>query len=277
MPVNILVCLKQVPDTETKVKVAGDGKRIDPEGIKWIINPYDEMALEVALRLKEKMGGTVTLLTAGPQRCEEALRTGLAMGADKAIHVKDDLAEADGFAISRILAKAVQMAGGQFDIILAGKAAIDDDFSVVPVALAEALNLPNVSVAVSLEVDTAGKKGTAKRQIEGAEEVVPFPLPAVVSVQKGIALPQAANPTPIHEPRYPTLPGIMQAKKKEVKPFTVAQLGLPADALLARTRVVEMSLPPPRQAGKMIEFETPQEAAQKLIKALREEAKLLQL
>ncbi len=277
MPLNVLVCVKQVPYTETKVKVGADGKRIDPEGIKWVINPYDEMAIEVALRLKEKMQGTVTLITAGPARCEEALRTGLAMGVDKGIHVKDDLAEADGFVIARVLAKAVQAAGAQFDLILAGKAAIDDDLSIVPVALAEALGLPNVSVAVSLEVDTAGRKGSAKRQIEGAEEVVPFPLPAVVSVQKGIALPQAANPAPIHEPRYPTLPGIMQAKKKEVKPFTLAQLGLPADALTPRTLVAEMSLPPPRQAGKMIEFETPPEAAQKLIKALREEAKLLQL
>lgn len=275
MPVNVLVCIKQVPDTETKVKVAGDGKCIDPDGIKWIINPYDEMAIEVALRLKEKMGGTVTLLTAGPARAEGALRTGLAMGADKAIHVKDDLAEADGFAIARVLAKAVQNA--QFDIILAGKAAIDDDLSVVPVALAEALGLPNASTVVSLELDTAAKKGTARRQIEGAEEVVPLPLPAVVSIQKGIVLPQAANPAPIHESRYPTLPGIMQAKKKEVKSLALAQLGIPADVLMPKTRVVEMSLPPPRQAGKMVEFETPPEAAQKLIKALREEAKLLQL
>ncbi|MEM3165338.1 MAG: electron transfer flavoprotein subunit beta/FixA family protein [Halobacteria archaeon] len=277
MPVNALVCIKQVPDTETKVKVAGDGKRIDPEGIKWIINPYDELAIEVALRLKEKLQGSVTLITAGPARCEEALRTGLAMGADKAIHVKDDLAGADGFVVARVLAKAVQAAGAQFDLILAGKAAIDDDLSIVPVALAEALNLPNVSTVVAIEVDTAGKKGRARRQIEGAEEVVDFPLPAVISVQKGIAVPQGSNPAPIHEPRYPTLPGIMQAKKKEVKPLTVAQLGLPADALKSRTKVAEMSLPPPRAAGKLIEFETPQEAAQKLIKALREEAKLLQL
>ncbi len=277
MPLNTLVCVKQVPDTETKVKVAGDGKRIDPEGIKWVISPFDELAIEVALRLREKMQGTVTLITTGPARCEEALRTGLAMGADKAIHVKDELAEADGFVIARVLAKAIQAAGAQFDLILAGKAAIDDDLSVVPVALAEALNLPNVSVAVSLDVDAAGKKGTAKRQVEGAEEVVPFPLPAVVSVQKGIALPQAANAAPIHEPRYPTLPGIMQAKKKEVKSLTLTQLNLPADVLKPRTRVMEMSLPPPRQAGKMIEFESPQDAAQKLIKALREEAKLLQL
>lgn len=277
MPIHILVCIKQVPDTETKVKVAADGKRIDPEAIKWIINPYDELAIEVALRLKEKMGGSVTLLTAGPARCEEALRTGLAMGADRAIHVKDDLADADGFVIARILARAIQTSGAQFDIILAGKAAIDDDFSIVPVALAEALNLPNVSVAVSLEVDPAGKKGSARRQIEGAEEVVPFPLPAVVSVQKGISVPQGSNPAPIHEPRYPTLPGIMQAKKKEVKSLALAQLNLPADLLRPRTKVVEMTLPPPRQAGKMIEFETPQEAARKLIQALREEAKLLQL
>ncbi len=277
MPLNVLVCIKQVPDTETKVKVGADGKRIDPEGIKWIISPYDELALEAALRLREKMQGTVTLVTAGPARCEEALRTGLAMGADKAVHVKEDLTEADGFAIARVLAKAIQTAGVQFDLILAGKAAIDDDLSIVPVALAEALNLPNVSVAVSLEVDPAAKKATARRQVEGAEEVVPFPLPAVVSVQKGIALPQAANANPIHEHRYPTLPGIMQAKKKEVKPLTLAQLGLPADDLKPRTRVVEMSLPPPRQAGKLIAFETPQEAAQKLIQALREEAKLLQL
>lgn len=277
MALNALVCVKQTPDTETKVKVGGDGKSIDPSGVKWIINPYDELAIEVALRLKEKMGGSVTLLTAGPQRCEEALRTGLAMGADRAIHVKDELAGVDAFGVARVLAKAAQSSGQTFDLILAGKAAIDDDLSIVPVALAEALNLPSVSVVVSLEVDLDRRQGTAKRQIDGAEEVVPFTLPAVITVQKGVVVPQAANAQPIHEPRYPTLPGIMQAKKKEVKAMALSQLGLPADQLKPKTKVTEMSLPPPRQAGKRIEFETPQEAAQKLIAALRDEAKLLQL
>ncbi|MBI4362420.1 MAG: electron transfer flavoprotein subunit beta/FixA family protein [Euryarchaeota archaeon] len=263
---NTVVCIKQVPDTETKVKVHPQRPALDPEGVKWVISPYDELAIEAALRMKEKMGGTVTVVSMGPQRVEETLRTALAMGADSAVHIKEDL-DVDAITVARILAKAIQ--GLPRDLVLVGKQAIDDDSGQVGPALGEFLGVPSVGIATKLEVAADKKSAKVSRQIEGAEENLEIPLPAVLSVQKGL--------NGIHEPRYPTLPNIMKAKSKPLKAQALKDLGLKPEETAPRTQVAEMALPPPRKAGKLIEYETPQEAAQKLLTLLREEAKLLQI
>lgn len=265
---NILVCLKQVPDTETKVRVKEGSTKIDEEGINWIVNPYDEFAVEEALRIKEKLGsGVITILCLGPDRATEAIRTALAMGADNAVHLNDpSLLEGDSWTVAKSLAQAITTLQLPYDLILCGKQAIDDDSVQVPSILAELLNLPQVTIVTKLEIFPEEKKAVAHRQIEGATVVVETPLPAVITCQKGL-----------NEPRYPSLPGIMKAKKKEIKNLDLAALGLqPAEvgAAGAKVKVIEMSLPPARQAGKILEGEV-SEVVPKLIKLLQEEAKVL--
>ncbi len=261
---EIIVCLKQVPDTETQIKIAGDGKSIVTDGIKWIINPYDEFGVEEALRVKEKFGGTVTIVCIGPKRATESIRTALAMGADKAVHLNDEtLFDAE----PQITAKALYgvIKDMPFDIIFCGKQAIDDDSAQVGAALAELLDIPHVSVITKLEIDKEGKKAKANQQIEGAEMIVEATLPALFTCQKGL-----------NEPRYASLPGIMKAKKKELKPLTAKDLSVPEEELsLKMTEIVKMELPPKRSAAKIVEGEDPAEKAKKLVKLLREEAKVI--
>jgi electron transfer flavoprotein beta subunit len=266
LTMDIIVCLKQVPDTESKIKVNAEGTGIETEGLKWVMNPYDEYAVEEALQVKEKLGGTVTIVCLGPDRSVEAMRTALAMGVDEAVHLNDPAFEgSDSFATAKILAKAI--GGMKYDLILAGKQAVDLDASQVFGALAELLDIPYVSVVVDLEVSSDGKTATAKRETEGGmEEVVETPLPAVIAAQKGL-----------NEPRYASLPGIMKAKKKEIKKLDLAALGLSADEVGekgAKLKTKNFRLPPERQAGKKIEGE-PAEMAAELAKLLREEAKLI--
>ena len=263
---DIMVCMKQVPDSEAQIRVSPDGKGIVDSDIKFVMNPYDEYAVEEALKLKEKYGGSVTLICLGPQRAVEAIRTGLAMGADKAIHL-DDPAFVGGDAISTAKALAAAIKGLPYDLIFCGKQAIDDDLAMVGSTLAEILGIPQVVVVVKVELSDDRKYAMVNRQIMGGEEVIQVPLPAVLTAQKGL-----------NEPRYASLPGIMKAKKKEIKVLKAADLGLGADstgAAGARTRIVKMFAPPQRQSGKIIEGETPEEKAPKLAKLLREEAKII--
>jgi electron transfer flavoprotein beta subunit len=266
---NIVVCIKQVPDTETKIRLKEGSGGIQTDGVKWIINPYCEFAVEEALRIRERNGGqgTVTLVCMGPDRAVESIRTALAMGADKAIHLNDPLFEgSDNFGAAKILAKAIQTI--PHDIILCGKQAIDDDAAQVPQILAELLNIPHVMVVEKMEIDVANKKVTTSRRIEGgAKEVLEVPLPAVFGADKGM-----------NEPRYASLPGIMKAKSKEVKKITAADLGLKPEeigAAAAKVKIQAYSLPPERQAGKKMEASDPVQAAQELAKWLREEAKVI--
>lgn len=263
---DILVCMKQVPDTEAKIQINPAGTGIVTEGIKYVMNPYDEFAVEEALRIKEKLGGSVTIVCQGPQRATEAIRTGLAMGADKGVHLNDAAFEgADSYATARALASAIK--GLKFDLVLMGKQAVDEDNAQVYAALAEMLGVPHVSIVTKLEIAADGKSLTAEREIEGgAKEVIQASLPAVIAAQKGL-----------NEPRYASLPGIMKAKKKPIDNVDLAKSGLSAaDAGQKGSKLknVKFSLPPERQAGKVLQGEPPEVAAQ-LVKLLREEAKAI--
>lgn len=268
MPLNILVCMKQVPDTETKVRVQEKAPKIDSSGVKYIINPYDEFAIEEALRIKEKFGGSVTVLTAGPPRAEDALRTAIAMGADNAIHIKEPAFEDnDSLSIAKILKKCIESQKLPYDLILAGRQAIDDDSWQCSNALAELLNLPSVSMAIKLEISQDMKKVKINRPVEGGEEVIESSLPVVISVTKGINV-----------PRYPTLPNIMKAKKKEIKVLNLASLGLSqsdAGENGSMTKIVEMTLPPSRKAGKVVDGTEPDKAVRALIEFLKNDAKII--
>jgi len=265
--VNSIVCLKQVPDTEAQIRVKPDGSEVVLDGVKFIINPYDEFGVEEALRLKEKFGaGKVTLVSLGPARCVEAIRTGLAMGADDAFHL-DDPAFDGGDALAAAKALAEQIKKMQYDIIFCGKQAIDDDQGQAGVALAEYLNLPHACLVTKVEVAQDKKSVKVNRQIVGGEEILELPLPCVITAQKGL-----------NEPRYASLPGIMKAKKKPLAAVKAADLGLAAGAAgaaAAKSKGVKFSLPPARTAAKLIQGESPEEKAAKLAKALREEAKVI--
>lgn len=257
---NIVVCLKEVPDTETKVAIA-DGKSLKPDGVTFIPNPYDEFAIEEALSIKEAQGdGTVTLLSlaGGAGKPAETLRKGLAMGADKAVLLQDDaFVGLDALATANVLAAAIEKIG--YDLVLCGKQAIDLDQHQVPARLAEALGVPQACVVTQLEIGDG--KATAHREIEGGEQVVEIPLPAVISAQKGL-----------NEPRYASLKGIMQAKKKPMDTWGLGDLG---DVNIeSKCEIVVMSLPPERPEGKLIEGE-PEEQVKELVRLLREEAKVI--
>jgi len=261
---NILVFVKQVPDTETRIQLQ-DGV-VDTSAVKWVANPYDEFAIEEALRIKERLGqGKVTVVSLGPDRVKEAIKYALSLGADEGIHVKGDgVALWDPLAVATVLAGAAKKAG--FDLILTGKQGVDHDWSQAGIILAELLDLPHVSVVVSLEVHPESKSGKAKREVEGGAEVVEFTLPAVITAQKGL-----------NEPRYASLKGIMAVKKKVIPEWTLADLGVDPGAVAesaASIRFVEFSLPPPRGKGRILEGE-PADTARELVRILREEAKVL--
>jgi electron transfer flavoprotein beta subunit len=264
--VNILVCLKQVPDTESQIKIAPDGISIATENIKWIINPYDEYAVEEALRLREKFGGEVTIIGVGPKRVTESIRTALAMGADKGILVDDPaITGSDSLGIARILAAVIKDL--DYDIILCGKQGVDDDYGIVGSILAELLGIPQISVVLKVEVSEDASTVKAHREVEGGTLVIESPLPALITAQKGL-----------NEPRYASLPGIMKAKKKPLDVKTIADLGLDASQVgEAGTKIKIMQITPPdeREAGKIVEGETPQEMAINLVRLLHEEAKII--
>jgi electron transfer flavoprotein beta subunit len=261
---NIVVCVKQVPDTASKITIK-EGK-VDTEGLEWVINPYDEYAIEEALLIKERLGeGRVTLVTMGPERAKEALKSGLALGADEAIHLVDDAFEgSDPYATALVLAKALEKI--DYDIILCGKQGVDEDHAQVGIALAELLNLPHVSVIVKLDISEDKKKATAHREIEGGKEVIETTLPSVFTAQKGL-----------NEPRYPSLKGIMAVKKKAILEWRAPDLGLTPEEVgsqAAKIKFVEVMSPPGREAGKTFTGD-PVEAAKNVARLLHEEAKIL--
>ncbi len=256
---NLYVCIKQVPDTETKINLNGDNTGIDATGIKWIMSPSDEFAVEEALRLKEKnAGSTVTAITAGPERTIDALRTALAMGADNAIHI--DLPEsADPALTAKALSGALKKEA-KVDLVYFGKEAIDDGAAQFPQMVGAYLGIPSVTVVCGIEYSGATLK--CKREIEGGSfEMVEIQSPAVVSAHKGL-----------NEPRYATLPNIMKAKKKEVKKLSLADTG--ASSADQKVKLKNLQLPPPKQAGKKIEGDAPAQA-KALVQALHNEAKVI--
>ncbi len=247
---KIVVCINHVPDTETKVRIGADNKSIDRAGVNFIINPYDEFAVEEALRLKEKNGGEVIAVSLGGDPHKETLRKALAMGVDKAVLLKDDTPR-DSFSVASALAGAIKDLSP--DIVFFGKQSVDTDDATVGGMAAELLGWPSIAVVVKLEI--AGGEVRAEREIEGGHERVKSKLPVVITAQKGL-----------NEPRYPSLKGIMSAKNK---PIEEKQPASPA----IRVEVLAMRQPPAKSAGKIVG--TGAEAVPELVRLLHEEAKVI--
>ena len=259
---NIYVFVKRVPDTESKIRINHETNSIIEEGLNFILSPYDEYAVEEALRLREAKGGKVTVISVGTEESKVILKKCLAMGADEAFLVKDDIPETyDGLRTAKIIAKTVEKKFPDYNILLFGKQSVGTDNGQVPIMVAEFLGLPQVNVVTKLEIE--GNEGVAYREIEGASEKFSFSLPAVISAQKGL-----------NEPRYETLKGIMMAKKKEIPVITYEELELKEEDLGPQVNIIKIESPPPRQAGQIIEDE-PESAAKKLVDFLHQEAKII--
>jgi electron transfer flavoprotein beta subunit len=258
---KILVAIKQVPDTATQMKIGADPKAIDTAGITWIVSPYDEYAVEEALRIKEKRGqGEVVAVSLGPDRVKEALRSCLATGCDRAIHLNDAAwNDADTLTTARALAAVIKQEAPQ--LVLCGRQAIDDDMGAVAAQLAELLGWPCAYWIMEESVDAAGTTVRAARQVEGGLEVFDLPLPAVLAAQKGL-----------NEPRYPTLKGIMGAKKKEMRDVKASDLGWAAEP--PQLSIVGLEALPPRPPGRVIQGDVPT-AVKELVRSLREDAKAI--
>jgi electron transfer flavoprotein beta subunit len=249
---DIVVCVKRVPATDSQIRIAPDGKSFDPSGVEFVLNPYDEIAVEEALKTREARGqGSVTVITLGPPEAQKELRTCLAMGADKAILIKSGNVAHDAFSTAEILAEQIKKL--PHDLVLCGKQAVDMDNNQMAPRLAALLGLPCVTEVKSLQLGDGFY--TATRDIEGGQEVVRCPLPAVISTNKGL-----------NEPRYASLKGIMAAKKKPLEEVD-------APTIAPANRVVSMSLPPARPPGKILGEGAA--AVPTLIAALRNEAKVL--
>ncbi len=259
---NIYVFVKRVPDSESKIRINRDENRIEDGDLNFILNPYDEFAIEEALQIKEAQGGKVTAFSIGPEETTAVLKKALAMGVDEAVLVKDDSSEKyDGLRIARIITQALKTQYQEYDLLLFGKQSIGADNSQVPGMVAAMMGLPQVSSITKLEWD--GRDGTAQREIEGATEKVEFSLPAVLSAQKGL-----------NEPRYETLKGIMMAKRKQVPVVNVEDLGVDSGKLEPELALIKLESPPEREAGKIIE-EEPAEAARQLAQFLHVKAKII--
>ena len=256
---KIGVLLKQVPDTEVRIRIRPDGSGIEEGEIKWVISPYDDYALEEALRLKESRGGEVVIVTAGPARVAEAMRQALATGADRGVQIDTQDALLDPYTTAQVLAHACK--DESFDIIFAGKQAADDECSQVHIGVAEMLSWPHVNPVEKFQISDDGKRVVLQRPVAGGtKEIVESPLPVVIGCEKGL-----------NEPRYATLPGIMKARSKPIVTFK-------ASDLLGKAKIqmenVNYMLPQERGRGRIIPGE-PEEAAQELVRLLREEAKII--
>lgn len=248
---NLVACVKRVPDTASQIRVGSDGKSIDQSGISYVVNPYDEFAVEECIQIKEKLGGQVTVLSLAGGDSTKELRHCLAMGADKAVVIKDDVADRDPLSTASALAEALK--GMAFDIAFFGKQAVDQDNAQVGLIVATLLDVPCVAEVVKVEVGDG--KVTVHREAEGKTEVYDVPTPCVLTAQKGL-----------NEPRYTSLKGIMAAKKK---PIEELQIAIPAPQL----EVVKVEPPAPRPEGRIIGEGAA--AVPELVRLLREEAKVL--
>lgn len=278
---KILVVVSQTQDTEAKIKVSSSGDSVDTSGMKWIMNPYDEFAVEEAIQTKEKHGGEVVIVSMGPARVVETIRQALAMGADSAIHIADDsFADIDSYAVGKVIAGEIKKSG-EFDVIFTGMKIIDEESGQVGVQIAEELGIPHVSlVSKVVEIDPAGKKAICQKEIDGGHMVVEVQLPCLITC-----------PDAMNEPRYASLPGIMKAKKKPLKEVAIGdinleELGLAADSLTkagARVKTVEIKVPEIQRKLKIIKGQDEpmvkgaevENAAEELVKLLREEAKVI--
>jgi electron transfer flavoprotein beta subunit len=258
---NSVVCISHVPDTESRIKVAADKRHIDEAGLKFIVSPYDEFALEEAILAKEAKGGDVTVITFGPDRAAQGLRECLARGATKALHIKGNAADADALGIARVLAAAIKTV--PHDLLFFGKQGVGMDNGLVGPMVAELLGYPQINVVTKFQLGEG--KITAHREIEGAEEIVEASTPVVITAQKGL-----------NEPRYAGIKGIMAAKKIPIDTRTVADLGLSdSDIFGQRVIITALEMPPEKSGGKKIDGADPAVAAKEILKYIREEAKAL--
>ena len=266
---NIVVLMKQVPDTEAPVEIAESNVSIDTEDTKWVINPYDEFSLEEALLIKEAKGDSkVTLVTVGPDHVAEAIRVAYAMGVDEAIHINDEIDDevygaVDPHTTATIIAAALKDV--PYDLIIAGQRAVDDDSYLVPALVANKLNLPIISLVTKQE--TTDTEINCVQAIDGGTVVVKATLPALITTQKGI-----------NDPRYPNFRAIMKAKKKKVDERELEDIGLDPETLGingAKVKIRAMEFPEERGQGKIIEGNSPAEKAQLLVKLLKEEASVI--
>ena len=264
-PVKIVVLLKQTPDTETKIRLSADGARVESGDFKYIINPYDEFAIEEALKLREKAGsGEVVVASFGTDHAKELIIKAMAMGADRGLLIgSDGLDGADSLTVAKILTQAIKAENA--DLVLTGKQAIDDDNMHVGVMVAELLGWPHANVVTKLTLN--GKTAQVEREVEGGQvEVYDVELPAVFGAHKSL-----------NTPRYASLPGIMKAKKKPFDLKKPGDLGLDAAGLKAgmKSVVTGYANPPEKPAGKVFKGEDVEVMVDKVVKALREEAKVL--
>lgn len=255
---NIFVVMKRTFDTEEKVTITNGA--INEDGAEFIINPYDEYAIEEALVLREKHGGEVTVVTFGEEDAEKQIRTALAMGADKAIIIdSEEVEDQDQFTTAKVLATVLK--DKEYDIILAGNVAVDGGSGQVGPRIAEELNIPHVTSVIKVDID--GTVATIERDIEGDKEVIEVSLPVLITAQQGL-----------NEPRYPSLPGIMKAKKKPLERLDIDDLDLEEEDVEAKTKRIEIFLPPKKEAGKILEGET-DARVKELVSLLKTEAKVI--
>ena len=280
MELKIVVIVRQTPDTEAKIQANASGNGIETSDIKWILNPYDEFAVEEAVQIKEATGAELIVLTVGPDRSVEALRTALAMGGDSSIHIKDEsFGEMDSYALAKVIASKIK-AMGDVDLIFAGKKWIDEESGQVAIQVAEELAIPQATLATRVAVDEGAKKVKVQSEIEGGQRIVEMTFPALITCERGL-----------NEPRYASLPGIMKAKKKPLEEVLIDSIdleetGLTQDGLGSagsRIKVDSIDIPVIKRSLNIIKGEKAdtvqadeiQKASENLAKLLREEAKIL--
>lgn len=254
---NIFVCLKQTFDTEEKIVV--EGGKVKEDGVRFVMNPYDEYAVEEAIKLRDANGGSVTVVTIGPERAQEALRTALAMGADEAVLISDESLFGDEFTASNVL--AAYFKDKSYDIILTGNQAVDSGSGQTAIRLAELLNIPHIGTVTGLEIN--GTDVTAQRDAEGDLEVVGGKLPLLITAQQGL-----------NDPRYPSLIGIRKANKKPLETPAAGDLSVSGDAVAAKSSVLETFLPPSKAAGRILEGDNATRVTE-LVNLLKNDAKVL--
>jgi electron transfer flavoprotein beta subunit len=256
---NMYVLLKRTFDTEEKITLAGSA--INEDGAEFIINPYDEYGVEEAIQIRDSQGGAVTVISVGNDEAEKQLRTALAMGADKAvlINIEDDLETGDEYTTARILAEYLK--DKEADLIFAGNVAIDGGSGQVGPRVADLLDIPYVTTITKIQVD--GESVQIIRDVEGNSEMIETTLPLLVTAQQGL-----------NEPRYPSLPGIMKAKKKPLEEVELDDLDLDVDDVEAKTKTIEIYLPQKKEAGRVLDGELRDQVIE-LVNLLHSEAKVV--
>jgi len=258
--VEIIVLLKQVPATESFISIAENGVAIDTKDLKWVINPYDELAVEEALRIRQAVGGKVTIVSLGPAKAVEAIRTALAMGADIGVRIDPGDLVLDGLGSARILAAALKDIS--YDLIICGHRAVDDDNHQVGTAVAEFLGIPHISMVIKEEIKENIICCTAT--IDGGTMELEAPLPALITTQRGL-----------NEPRYASLPGIMKAKRKTINTRNVADLNIDSQEFTPKVTILALKPPMERKSSQIIEGESIEAKVAELIRLLRDDAKVL--